>query len=62
MDGSVTKDYSLHSLTVEISDSGSMEDFTSLDGLCAFEDNTFRASTGGLMLSSDGFLASWGYV
>ncbi|KAH3690602.1 hypothetical protein DPMN_191931 [Dreissena polymorpha] len=56
---SVTKDYNLHSLTVEITDNGSMEDFTFLDGLCAFEDNTFRASTGGLMLSSDGFLESW---
>ncbi|XP_052217757.1 uncharacterized protein LOC127835391 [Dreissena polymorpha] len=56
---SVTKDYSLHTLLIEISESGSMEDFTMLDGLCAFEDNTFRASTGGLMLSSDGFLESW---
>ena len=62
MEGTVDQDYIRRTLFVNISQGHSEEAFVNLDGLCAFEDQTFRASTGGLMLNGDGFLEEWRYI
>jgi len=62
MEGTVDKDFIRRTLFVNISQGHSEEAFVNLDGLCSFEDQTFRASTGGLMLNGDGFLEEWRYT
>ncbi|XP_052782916.1 LOW QUALITY PROTEIN: uncharacterized protein LOC128219136 [Mya arenaria] len=59
MEGMVDKNYTSKSLFANVSQVHSEEAFVDLDGICAFEDETFRRSTGGLMLNSEGFLNSW---